>query len=532
MRKQTKLVAALSATALLAIGASMTSFAARGWQEENGQWFYYDNNDDYVYSEWKKSGNNWFWLGDDGAMVTDSLVEDGSKTYYVNANGAMVTNSWVAVEPGDDADADAPDHYWYYFGANGQAVKQTGNSIKKKTINGKTYAFDSDGKMLYGFVDETGERLNSEDDPYENALYYFGTEDDGAMHTDWLLYTDGSSYEDYDDYDEMWFYFKPATGKMVKNDDATVRGNKYLFDERGVMKYDWQNTEASSSTPNKYFSDQYDGHLRKKTWIWAVPDETMNEDDYNDDTSRWFYVGSNGKVYEGLRTVNGKKYLFDETGIMKAGLQVVSDGESVGNAAIKDKNGDVTGEEILTASLGDGTYLYYFGDEETDGSMKTGKNIKIELDDGETYTFGFEKSGKHMDGFQDKKTRYYVNGMLLEASDDYRYQAFDENNDALGVIDPSDLDTNDIAVANGTIEAKELAAGHHVVSNSGSIVKDKKYVKDADGNYYAVDKDGNVLFVSADNEYASKIASCWSKSGITGKYNVNDDEEVTGWTCE
>ena len=91
MRKQTKLVAALSATALLAIGASMTSFAAKGWAEENGQWYYYDNSGDYVYDEWKKSGNNWFWLGDDGAMVTDSLVEDGSKTYYVNANGAMVT---------------------------------------------------------------------------------------------------------------------------------------------------------------------------------------------------------------------------------------------------------------------------------------------------------------------------------------------------------------------------------------------------------------------------------------------------------
>ena len=36
MRKQTKLVAVLSAAALLAIGASMTSLAATGWQEENG----------------------------------------------------------------------------------------------------------------------------------------------------------------------------------------------------------------------------------------------------------------------------------------------------------------------------------------------------------------------------------------------------------------------------------------------------------------------------------------------------------------
>ena len=36
MRKQTKLVAVLSTAALLAIGASMTSFAATGWQEEDG----------------------------------------------------------------------------------------------------------------------------------------------------------------------------------------------------------------------------------------------------------------------------------------------------------------------------------------------------------------------------------------------------------------------------------------------------------------------------------------------------------------
>ena len=36
MRKQTKLVAVLSTAALLAIGASMTSFAATGWAEEDG----------------------------------------------------------------------------------------------------------------------------------------------------------------------------------------------------------------------------------------------------------------------------------------------------------------------------------------------------------------------------------------------------------------------------------------------------------------------------------------------------------------
>lgn len=42
MRKQTKLVAVLSAASLLAIGASMTSFA-KGWTEENGEWVYLDS---------------------------------------------------------------------------------------------------------------------------------------------------------------------------------------------------------------------------------------------------------------------------------------------------------------------------------------------------------------------------------------------------------------------------------------------------------------------------------------------------------
>ena len=42
MRKQTKVVAVASAAALLAIGGAMTSFAAQGWVEEDGTWYYYD----------------------------------------------------------------------------------------------------------------------------------------------------------------------------------------------------------------------------------------------------------------------------------------------------------------------------------------------------------------------------------------------------------------------------------------------------------------------------------------------------------
>ena len=505
MRKQTKLVAVLSAAALLAIGASMTSFAAKGWVEEGGQWYYYNNNGDYVSNEWKKSGNNWFWLGDDGAMVTDTLVEDGNYYYYVNANGAMVTNSWVAVEPGeDDTEDDAPDHYWYYFGANGKAYKAGDSGLSIKTINGKKYGFDQDSKMVYGFVQEDGTK-NTDENPFVEAMYYFGDSDDGAQHTGWLQYMDGSdltsdwSDKDYADMDEMWFYFKPSNGKMVKiaaGDNKlktqTVNGNKYGFDGNGVMVYSWQNSDSTVSTPNKYFSDQTDGHMKKKTWVWAVPDAEQNQKDNDDDTSRWFYVDANGETTKSqIKKINGKKYLFDDAGIMKSGLQWVEmSGSKV--VSVSDDNTD-TSDEIKEAS---GT-LYYFGDEEKDGSMKTGKNIKIELDD-DTFTFGFKSNGQAYnfanDGLVDKKI--YTNGILEKAGTDDKY----------------------------------TKVGEYLVGTSGTIVGKGKYVKDGDDNWWSVNKETGEVVNHGSDDYAKDKARCAAQNKGTVE-KTDKDGEVTGYNC-
>ena len=326
MRKQTKLVAVLSAAALLAIGASMTSFAAKGWYEENGTWYYDKTGDgDLASEEWRKSGNNWFWLDADGAMVTNQLIEDGKGNYfYVDANGAMVTNRWVAIEPGEDADEDAPAHYWYRFGSSGRALKAGSNSdIAIKTIDGKKYAFDSEGKMYYGWVSEDGDK-QTEENPFAEADYYFGDEDDGAMHTDWLQYNDGSDLESsltgkaYEDQSVMWFFFDLSTGKMVKAEDGAssslktklVRGQRYAFDENGVMVYDWNNvTTPNNATSNNYFSSEDDGHLKKKGWIWAIPGVNINEEDHDSDTYRWFYVDGSGKTYtSNIKKVGTKRY--------------------------------------------------------------------------------------------------------------------------------------------------------------------------------------------------------------------------------
>ena len=62
------------------------------------------------------------------------------------------------------------------------------DKVSLKTVNGKKYAFDDEGKMLFGWVDEnSAERVDDTDgDAFKEGTYYFGGEDDGAMTVGWL----------------------------------------------------------------------------------------------------------------------------------------------------------------------------------------------------------------------------------------------------------------------------------------------------------------------------------------------------------
>ena len=492
MRKQTKLVAVVSAAALVAIGASMTSFAATGWQQEDGLWYYYNTNGDYVVDEWKRSGDNYFYLGWDGYMVTNQLVQHGDNYYYVDANGAMVKNQWVAVAADDTEDQDV-DHRWYYFGSTGRAYRSS-NGFSKKTINGKKYAFDEEGKMLYGWVDEAGTEYNNEDNAPLYSTYFFGPNDTttvngvtytgGAMVTGWYNYLDGIDiYEDEGD-ESLWLYFNTSTGKKEVSKEKRINGLYYHFDENGIMDSGWTRTASgSAATASKYYSGSDQGWKQRNTWVWAVPSADIDPEDNENDQYRWFYVDSTGKpTVDRARRINSKWYIFDQNGIMKSGLVVLTEEKISSDAKLNygaAPEGKLDTENLEASDIKnlDTTNIYYFsGDEENDGAMKTGTNVRIDLADG-TYTFGFAKNGKAYHGVNNKKL--YDHGILLDGGD-MRY-------DVATIDNPDDA-----------------AATWYVVGPTGTFASNNSTVKDADDNYYAVV--GGYIFKVPADDYASRVA--------------------------
>lgn len=453
MRKQTKLVAVLSTAALLALGASMSSFAATGWQEENGTWVYYDKNGDKETEKWEKSGDNWFYLDDNGEMTTDSIIEYKDNFYYVDENGSMVANKWVSVSNVDYDGEDEPTNYWYYFGSNGKAYTGVTDKANWKTINGKKYTFDEDGKMQFGWISKEDGKRDTADDAWKTAEFYCGDENDGAQAVGWmsLNITDEdydtsadaknwSSKDVFDDEDQTrWFYFKSNGKKTAGKDGETINGAKYSFDAYGRMNAEWVNVTTTPSIASdsktvdgwKYFKSPEDGARVTKGWFKVVPDSYIDEGDNDDGDESWFYADGKGQIYANqIKEISGKRYAFDEKGRMKTGFRLVKKGTGSKDILYiygldkDDMYGHVDTEDDFKANINDwlknGFTLYNFGGGE-DGAMKTGKQT-LSLD-GDSFTFSFSKSGANRGAGRNEvdSDKIYQGGMLLKADKEDKY---------------------------------------------------------------------------------------------------------------
>lgn len=312
-----------------------------GWQKENNQWRYYENNQPV--SNWKKIAGVWYYFNQDGIMLSNTIFND----YLLNNSGALTESSWVKI-----------DNQWYYSTEDG---KVTRNNWKK--IAGVWYRFDENGIMISNAVYDdylfkaSGVLAENSWVKIGDKWYYGNQEgkinrdkwakidgqwyrfdESGAMlsatiYKDYLLKTSGAMAEnDWAKLEDKWYY-ATTSGKIIRDKWEKISGSWYYFNKDGVMlsnqwkekyylkdsgamaKSEWIFDEKFKSwfylkSDGTYAENQWVGSYYLKPFGYMAKNEWIFDKDYN----AWYYLKEDGAYVTGNFTINGKDYTFQSNG--------------------------------------------------------------------------------------------------------------------------------------------------------------------------------------------------------------------------
>ena len=340
MKKQKLAVCVLSA-ALMIGAATLTSYAAEGWQQSGNSWIYVDNNGNKVTNTWKKGADNlWRYLDSQGNIASNCWVDD---EYFVESTGIMATDKWLKLPKRNPAwNETSATTVWYYFSTSGKMVSDGWSKI-----GGKYYYFDGDGAMQTGWVDM------GNSSGFANYRYY---QSNGQVQTGWLSTTPPED----DDYnldlgsDVQWYYFssngEPKVGPKISDASTSnlVRINNitYLFNEKGNPVYGLRRLEVGTSGQYAcYFfgADKATSSVVKGKGNVVEGDGTTGQFYFADSGNKagrgysgvedgfLYYMGKLQKADSGTKyeviEVNDKNYL------------VTTSGKVVKSSTVKDANG-------------------------------------------------------------------------------------------------------------------------------------------------------------------------------------------------
>ena len=312
-----------------------------GWQKENNQWRYYEDNQPV--SNWKKIAGVWYYFNQDGIMLSNTIFND----YLLNNSGALTESSWVKI-----------DNQWYYSTEDG---KVTRNNWKK--IAGVWYRFDENGIMISNAVYDDY-LFKSSGALAENSWvkiadkWYYGNQEgkinrdkwakiDGlwyrfdesgvmlsaTIYKDYLLKTSGAMAENaWAKLEDKWYY-ATASGKIIRDKWEKISGSWYYFNKDGVMlssqwkekyylkdsgamaKSEWNFDEKYKSwfylkSDGTYAENQWVGSYYLKSFGYMAKNEWIFDKDYN----AWYYLKEDGVYVTGNFTINGKDYTFQSNG--------------------------------------------------------------------------------------------------------------------------------------------------------------------------------------------------------------------------
>lgn len=312
-----------------------------GWQKENNQWRYYENNQPV--SNWKKIAGVWYYFNQDGIMLSNTIFND----YLLNNSGALTESSWVKI-----------DNQWYY---STEVGKVTRNNWKK--IAGVWYRFDENGIMISNAVYDDY-LFKSSGAIAENSWvkiadkWYYGNQEgkinrdkwakiDGlwyrfdesgvmlsaTIYKDHLLKTSGAMAENaWAKLEDKWYY-ATTSGKIIRDKWEKISGSWYYFNKDGVMlssqwkekyylkdsgamaKSEWIFDEKYKSwfylkSDGTYAENQWVGSYYLKSFGYMAKNEWIFDKDYN----AWYYLKEDGVYVTGNFTINGKDYTFQSNG--------------------------------------------------------------------------------------------------------------------------------------------------------------------------------------------------------------------------
>ena len=312
-----------------------------GWQKENNQWRYYEDNQPV--SNWKKIAGVWYYFNQDGIMLSNTIFND----YLLNNSGALAESSWVKI-----------DNQWYYSTEDG---KVTRNNWKK--IAGVWYRFNENGIMISNAVYDdylfkaSGVLAENSWVKIGDKWYYGNQEgkinrdkwakidgqwyrfdESGAMlsatiYKDYLLKTSGAMAENaWAKLEDKWYY-ATASGKIIRDKWEKISGSWYYFNKDGVMlssqwkekyylkdsgamaKSEWIFDEKYKSwfylkSDGTYAENQWVGSYYLKSFGYMAKNEWIFDKDYN----AWYYLKEDGAYVTGNFTINGKDYTFQSNG--------------------------------------------------------------------------------------------------------------------------------------------------------------------------------------------------------------------------
>ena len=312
-----------------------------GWQKENNQWRYYENNKPV--SNWKKIAGVWYYFNQEGIMLSNTIFND----YILNNSGALAESSWVKI-----------DDQWYYATEDG---KVTRNNWKK--IAGVWYRFDENGIMINNAVyddylfkasgvlaenswvkigdkwyygNQEGKIIRNKWEKINGSWYRFdesGTMLSKTIYNDYLLKTSGAMAEkDWVQVDEKWYYASDL-GKAIRDKWEKINGSWYSFHKDGDMlssqwkeKYYLKDSGAMAQSEwffdkkydswfylksdGAYAENQWQGSYYLKSYGYMAKNEWIFDKSYN----AWYYLKEDGAYVTGNFTINGKDYTFQSNG--------------------------------------------------------------------------------------------------------------------------------------------------------------------------------------------------------------------------